>query len=579
MRVSLQLKWTAVVLFVGLSPLLAAAIFVQQIQRDGLFRAEQELENAVVDEASRELARSLREGEDAVHRAATVLGDARIEEEARLDLARDAVSSAEIVSTAAIFAPDGALLGAIEKRAAAAPAAAPPALPPSFDREARPRWVSSRSSSGGTTLQFMEPVVVDGAVTAWVLGAMRPDVLSERVVELSRSRFGREDRLVLIDRELKVVAGDPARWPAGRSMAAAGFVAAARLDAAAFDAVGHGKTATYQGEDGRAMVGTVRVMPKIGWAIAVERPEAEAFGALTASRRAFWIAAGALGLVALAVGTILARRTTRPIAALVRLTRAYAKRQFAERSSVHTGDELEELGESLTTMADDLSASEAEIERRAGVEAGLARYLPAELAKAVAAGTASLALGGRRVPISIVFADAASFTSFAERAQPEQVVALLNELFTVLSEVVFRHGGMVDKFMGDCIMAVFGAREDGGGNHIASALAAAEDMHRFVEASASRWKRDYDYDVRLGIGLATGEALVGNLGSTKRMEFTAVGDAVNVAARLETLARPGQTLVTADVAREAAGKFDFHSLGMHPLRGKARPVEVLEVLG
>ena len=402
MRRSLRTKWTAVVLFIGVAPLVISALVVQRIQRDGLFRAEQELENAVVDEASRSLARSLTEGEDAVHRAALVLGDARIEEGARLDLAREAVNDAEIVRSAAIFAADGSVIGAIEKRGEASPAPRAP-LPADGGRERRPHWVWSRAPSGEPTLEFLEPVVVDGAVTAWVLGEMRPEVLTKRVVELSRSRFGREDRLVVIDRELRVVAGDSARWPAGRSLADQPLVLASRLDAAAF-------------------------------------------------------------------------------------------------------------------------------------------------------------------------------TTFAEGATPEQVVTLLNELFTVLSEVVFRHGGMVDKFMGDCIMAVFGTREDAGGDHVASALAAAEDMHRFVEASAAHWKREFDYDVELGIGLATGEALVGNLGSEARMEFTAVGDVVNVASRLETLARPGQTLVTAAVAAGAGERFEFHSLGLHPLRGKAHSVEVLEVL-
>ena len=577
MRRSLRTKWTAVVLFIGVVPLAVAAVVVQRIQRDGLFRAEQELENAVVDEASRSLARSLTEGEDAVHRAALVLGDARIDEGARLDLAREAVNGAEIVRSAAIFAADGSVIGAIEKRGEVPRAERAP-LSPAVGREPKPRWLWSRAPSGEPTLEFLEPVVVDGAITAWVLGEMRPDVLSNRVVELSRSRFGREDRLVVIDRDLRVVAGESARWPAGQSLADQPLVVAAHLDASAFDAVDHGRTTTYVSRDGAATVGTVRVMSKVAWAVAVERPEAEAFGALTTARRALWMAALALAAVALALGAFLARRTTKPIGALVDLTRAYGRRELAQRSTVRSGDELEELGDSLEKMAEDLSAGDLEIRRRAGVEAGLARYLPAEVASAVAAGKGSLALGGRRVPISVLFADAAAFTTFAEGATPEQVVTLLNELFTVLSEVVFRHGGMVDKFMGDCIMAVFGTREDAGGDHVASALAAAEDMHRFVEASAAHWKREFDYDVELGIGLATGEALVGNLGSEARMEFTAVGDVVNVASRLETLARPGQTLVTAAVAQGAGERFEFHSLGLHPLRGKAKSIEVLEVL-
>jgi len=574
MRLSLRVKWTGVVLFIGVVPLLVVAVLVGRIQREGLFRAEQELENAVVDEASRVLSRSLSDGQEAVHRAAVVLAVARIDEDARLALAREAVNGSEIVASAAIFAPDGSLIGAIEKLNAGG---APRELPAAFGREARPRWLWARAPSASASLQLLEPVMVDGAVTAWVLGTMRPEVISERVVELSRSRFGREDRLLVIDRELRVVAGEAVRWPAG-SRLDAGIIGAARLDAASFDAVGYAKTTTYVGVNGEAMVGTIRIVPSIGWAVAVERPESEAFGALTRARRAFWFAATGLALIAFGIGALLARSTTRPIKDLVALTRAYGKRDFLQRSSIRSGDELEELGDSLGKMAEDLTLGEAEIRRRITVEAGLSRYLPAEVASAVAAGTGSLALGGRRVPVSIVFADAAAFTTFAEKAQPEVVVALLNELFTVLSEVVFRHGGMVDKFMGDCIMAVFGAHGEAQGDHVTRALAAAEDMHRFVEASAPRWKRDYDYDLQLGIGLSTGEALVGNLGSEKRMEFTAVGDSVNIAARLETLARPGQTLVTADVARDAGTKFEFHSLGMHPLRGKSLPLEVLEVL-
>jgi class 3 adenylate cyclase len=123
-------------------------------------------------------------------------------------------------------------------------------------------------------------------------------------------------------------------------------------------------------------------------------------------------------------------------------------------------------------MAEELASSEAELVRRTAIEAGLARYLPAEVASAVSNEGGPLALGGRRANVSIIFADVAAFTPFAERSSPEDVVALLNELFTVLSEVVFRHGGMVDKFMGDSIMAVFGVRKDEDDDHVGRALAA-----------------------------------------------------------------------------------------------------------
>ena len=127
-------------------PLVVAAVVVQQLRRDGLFRAEQEPEeNAVVDEARRSLVRSLTEGEDAVHRAAPalVLADARIEEEARLTSAREAVNGAEIACSAPIFAANGSVIGAIEKRAEPAELLRPP-LPAAPGREPKPRWNWSR---------------------------------------------------------------------------------------------------------------------------------------------------------------------------------------------------------------------------------------------------------------------------------------------------------------------------------------------------------------------------------------------------------------------------------------------------
>jgi class 3 adenylate cyclase len=244
---------------------------------------------------------------------------------------------------------------------------------------------------------------------------------------------------------------------------------------------------------------------------------------------------------------------------------------------VRSGDELEALGTSLEHMADDLEASEHEIAKRARIETNLRRYMPAEAAEAAALGDGALDLGGAKRRVTVVFADVVAFTSFAESTSPERSVAFLNELFTILSEIVFRHGGMVDKFLGDCIMAVFRPSSVDACDDVTRALAAAEDMHAFVESNLPRWREAYAFTVELGIGVSTGEVLMGNLGSAARMEYTVIGDAVNVAARLESLAGPRQTLTTQEVVDACPGS-EFVSLGAHALRGKAKSVEVFEVV-
>ena len=559
---SLRVKWTALLLAIALGPLALALAAVDSIQRRGLASAERDLELAILDSASRDVTRSIQDVEASVRRAGLALSDARIDERARLDMAREAVAAVDAIDWIAVFDKTGASMGAIEKQDGQR---APTEIDRALLEEARPRWIGRR---------WLSPLVVDGTITGWLFAGLRLASFQAGVTALSLDRLGRPDRVCVVDQALDVIAGDPHAWPPGRARGAADLFRRVDLGPAAF-AKPLEAHAAFDAADGTPMTGSVRVLPEQEWAVVVVRPEAEAFTALTTARRTFTALVVALAALALLVGTLSARRITRPIEKLVQLTRAYGRREFDRKSGVASNDELGQLGGALERMAGDLAEGEQELRRRVAIEAALSRYMPVEVASAIANGEQAVALSGRRAVVSVLFADVAAFTPFVERAEPEQVVAFLNELFTVLSELVFRHGGMVDKFIGDCVMAVFGTT---GGAHAEAALAAAEDMHRFVAASADRWRETYQIDVSLGIGVALGETLIGNLGSERRLEFTAIGDAVNLAARLETLARPGQTLVTRAVASHVGPRFELRSLGDHAIRGKADAVEILELV-
>ena len=147
----------------------------------------------------------------------------------------------------------------------------------------------------------------------------------------------------------------------------------------------------------------------------------------------------------------------------------------------------------------------------------------------------------------------------------------------MLTEIVFRHGGTVDKFIGDCIMAVWGAPVPQA-DHADRALAAAEDMMHFLEVAAAEWKKKYDVEIRLGVGVSSGEAIVGNIGSNKRMEYTVIGDVVNVAARLEGLAAPNQVLVAEGTHALASDRFELVSIGDRNLLGRKNSVHVFELV-
>ena len=548
---------------VSVVPMVILGLVVLDIQRAGLSRAEKELEAAVVDEAASGVIGALDQASDVSARVLHVFADDSLDVGARTRLIQDIVARAPAIAGVAFFDEQRHFVDAVVAGDVKAPNPAL-AMPPD-GQEGRGAGFRVVTAAEGVRVPRYE-AALQGPVHGFLVVALAPDVIDKRLRDISLVRFGAPERVFLVDESLHVLGG-------GSKSSLAIFDGASATKSFATELL-----LTTEFDDGPVHeVGTIRTMPAQRWALVVERPTDEAFAALASARRAFFLSVAALAALATLAGLLVVRRVTGPIAALMRLVQRYARRDFGARSNVESGDELEALGSSLEHMADDLAASEHEIEMRARTETNLRRYMPAEAAEAAANGESSLDLGGAKKRVTVVFADVVAFTGFAEKSSPERSVAFLNELFTILSEIVFRHGGMVDKFLGDCIMAVFRpVASDGAGDDVARALAAAEDMHAFVASNLPRWREAYAFDVELGIGVSTGEVLMGNLGSTERMEYTVIGDAVNVAARLEALARPRQTLTTRAVV-DACPDLAFTSLGEHALRGRAEPVEVFEV--
>jgi len=553
-------------------------LFVIELQRRGLATAEKELEAAVVDEAALSVIGTLDQAASVSSRAAAIFADETLEVDARTRLLQDLASrSGGVLDGISFFDEQRNFVDAIVPAAPAGIATASVALrePPSASAKTSSSYRVLPSPS--RAMRYEAPLV--GAVHGFLVVGISRQALEARLEDLSRDRFGANDRIYLVDESLHVIAGATAASAKLPIFEAAGF-----SSATGFSTTTPMVLTTELVDDGIPKVGTIRTMPHQRWALVVERPTSEAFAALATTRKAFLGLLITFALGAAVIGLLIVRRVVGPIHALMQLVGRYARRELDARSTVKSGDELESLGSSLEHMADSLAKSETEIDRRARIETNLRRYMPAEAAEAAsrddASSSAALDLGGAKKRVTVVFADVVAFTGFAERASPEDAVAFLNELFTILSEIVFRHGGMVDKFIGDCIMAVFRPSKDGAGDDkddVARALEAAEDMHAFVASNLPRWREAYAFDVELGIGVSTGEVLLGNLGSSARMEYTVIGDAVNVAARLEALAGPRQTLTTREVV-DACPDLSFSSLGEHALRGKAKAVEVFEVV-
>ncbi len=202
------------------------------------------------------------------------------------------------------------------------------------------------------------------------------------------------------------------------------------------------------------------------------------------------------------------------------------------------------------------------------------RYVAPSVVDRVLERPEALRLGGKRQPISILFADIRGYSAFSERAEPEQVVELLNAYFQLAADVIMAREGTLDKFLGDGVMAFFNApqpQED----HVRRSLDAAIALRDAVTAWNNRQGRP---GLTFGIGVHTGEAVVGNIGAARAMNYTVIGDAVNVAKRLQEQAAPGQILITDRVLTALGDSVRTRSLGTIQVKGRQQPVAVFEVL-
>jgi adenylate cyclase len=264
-------------------------------------------------------------------------------------------------------------------------------------------------------------------------------------------------------------------------------------------------------------------------------------------------------LVSLELMVLLSRSVTGPIAALRSGVTRVRAGDYEARVPVVASDELGELSHDFNLMA--LGLAERERMRET-----FGTYLDREIAGIILSGR--FPREGLEVTVSIMFVDVRGFTAFAERSEATEVVAELNALFEVMVPIVTRHGGHVDKFMGDGLLAAFGAPE-GYADHADRAVAAGLEIVSAINRP--------DAVLEVGVGINTGRVVAGSIGGAGRLNFSVIGDAVNVAARVEAATRDtGDDLLVTSATRDALTRpLKLSSRGSVPLKGKAAPMEVL----
>jgi adenylate cyclase len=207
------------------------------------------------------------------------------------------------------------------------------------------------------------------------------------------------------------------------------------------------------------------------------------------------------------------------------------------------------------------------------------QYVSKDVCEHLVANPALARLGGQRREMTVLFADIRGFTTVSESGQPEEIVQMLNQYFTTMVNIIFLHEGTVDKFVGDMVMALFGAPLDDP-LHADHAVEAALDMIDELQKLNAAWQADGRPPLDIGIGINTGPMIAGNIGSDRIMSYTVIGDAVNLGSRLESLNKQYGTRIIISQATQARlnSRFELRPLGDVVVKGKTRPVAIFEVV-
>jgi adenylate cyclase len=293
----------------------------------------------------------------------------------------------------------------------------------------------------------------------------------------------------------------------------------------------------------------------------------------SATRALQAIIAATILIIVLGVGMAFAlgRRITQPIDKLVNASRAIGKGDYSFRFREHRKDELGLLMEAFNDMAQGML-------EKTQVKSALSRYVSAGVAREILSNLDEVGLSGKRIEGSVLFADIKGFTQIAENMRPEELVAILNRYFTLITGACEINHGMVDKYMGDGVMLVFGAPEPDA-DHAFHAITCALLIQELVGHENALREEQGKFPVQFRIGVNTGSMLAGNMGSRERMEYTVVGDTVNLASRLCGITNGNEIVISREMylrddvrSRVIAGEYQSIRL-----RGISQPVSTYRV--
>ena len=570
MKLTLRTKLTVLTVLAASLPILIVGNSVLNVNRDALQQSNRELLSVVTNDITSDVEVVVRESKAVLDRIASSLSDPDIEEEMRINVTKAVVGGQSWFSSVGIYDSAGAQVDtfAREGQKQTRAQSLPGVVPETARREAEGSGLSAFRSTAKGELIVVAPI--RGNVVWFAAGFLALEELQEKVESTNSARLSRGGSVFVLDEERRLLVHSD------RELLEAEKTTAHFFDDSVYTPKEKISVFGEYVRDGVELVVAARTIENFSWTVVAEEPTDIVYESIRRSRNFILGATAAAVLIAVLLAFFVSRKLVAPVASLLTFSRSLAERRFSERVHVKSNDELKTLGDAFNAAAEELEAGEAKIAHEISVRRDLSRYLPEDLVEKVMEQDDDFGIGVSKREVSVLFADVASFHALAKSEGAERVASLLNEFFTVVTEIVFRHGGIVDKFIGDCVMAVWGgvsSSED----HAERAVAAARDIVIWIDSINELWCKTFGVRLYLSVGVSSGEALVGNFGSESRMEYSALGDTVGIAAKLEEMATPGQVLLAGRTVDQISEKLQCIPLGKRYFSGVSEEVDVFEL--
>jgi len=411
------------------------------------------------------------------------------------------------------------------------------------------------------------PVAAPGGAIVGVVTAVF-DLQSTLEELVSSSRFNQTGFAVIVDGEGDIVA-HPDRSRLGTSVPQYEAVQRAWATRASGSVVAKNAAGVERHFYYRALANpsTVGRQP---WVLMTEINEAEELAVLRRLQRELYGGIAVMLVISILLAHQVATSIERPLDSLKLLAARFGQGDLEAHSDVAGHDLAGSLALSLNAMG-------AGLRERDRVKEVFGRYIATQVSDRILKGDVNL--GGESREVTILFSDIRNFTAMSEEMAPQQVVAFLNAYFSEMVEAVFEQGGVLDKFLGDGMMAVFGSLGDQP-DHALRAVRAALRMKALLGKINGERAVEGKPPIAIGVGIHTAEVIVGNIGSTRRLEYTVIGDGVNTSSRVQALNKEfGTTILITETTFDAVGgEFDCRPMPETKIRGKQRQLKFYEVL-